>query len=154
MTPTIRSFAAIGRLPFALLLSVTLLAGTGTTLSATGESQGATVSAKKKPRVYLLDPGLEGLAVRPSYISFKPQSQTFTWIRDISWRSWGGETARGRGTLEVCSFGHCRRAAADVRLWRRRPLNCPTGSSYTRITYVASGRTITRLADPYICESD
>src|SRR6476660_5161727 len=138
MTPSTRSFAAMGRLPSALLVSVALLAVTGSTLSIAGESEAATVGAKK-PRVYLLDPGLGGLAVRPSYISFKPQSQTFTWIRDISWRSWGAVAARGHGTLEICSFGHCRRAAADLRLWRRRPLNCATGSSYTRITYVASG---------------
>jgi hypothetical protein len=66
----------------------------------------------------------------------------------------GGETARGRGMFEVCADGRCRRATVEVRLSRRRPVNCPTGSSYTRVTYVTGGRERTRPADQYICEDD
>jgi hypothetical protein len=114
----------------------------------------AALRAADKPPVYLNDPGLVGLAVKPDYISFKPRSQTFAWIRDIHWDSWGSETALGNGKLEICTFGRCSRTPADVRLWRRRPRNCPTGSSYTRITYVAGGHTTTRPAEQYICEND
>ena len=119
-----------------------------------GSSEPQELSATAPPPVYLLDPGLESLAVRPRYISFPIASQTWTWIRDLQWRSWGGETAHGRGVSEVCADGRCRRGATDVRLSRRRPVSCPTGSSYTRITYVASGQERTRPADPYICEDD
>lgn len=120
-----------------------------------GSSEPKTPSAVTvAPRVYLLDPGLETLAVRPQYISFPIASQTWTWIRDLRWRSWGGDTARGLGVLEVCADGRCRRATAEVHLVRRRPVDCPTGSSYTRITYIADGRERTRPADPYICEDD
>src|ERR671924_70390 len=108
----------------------------------------------KKPPVYLLDPGLGELAVRPEYISFKIEAQRFTWIRNLRWRTWGGETARGRGLFESCAGGHCSRATVAVRLWRRRPRHCSTGSSYTRITYVLHGRPVTRRADPYVCEND
>ena len=106
------------------------------------------------PPVYLLDPGLETLTVRPQYISFPIASQKWTWIRELRWQSWGGDTARGLGTLEVCADGRCRRTAAEVRLSRRRPASCPTGSSYTRISYVTGGRERTRMADPYVCEDD
>jgi len=112
-------------------------------------------SSAAKPPVYLLDPGpTGGLSVRPEYISFKALGQTFSWIRGLRWRAWGGESARGRGIFETCSFGRCKRASAGVRLWRRRPRNCPTGSSYTRITYVTQNRTRTIPADRYICEND
>jgi hypothetical protein len=104
--------------------------------------------------VYILDPGLDSLAVRPEYISFGIVAQRFSWLRDLRWRSWGGGDARGRGVYEVCSDGRCRRARVGVRLWRRRPRNCPTGSSYTRITYVLHGHAVTRHADPYVCEND
>lgn len=112
-------------------------------------------SSAAKPPVYLLDPGpTNGLSVRPEYISFKPLGQTFTWIRGLRWRTWGAASARGRGIFESCSFGRCKRARAEVRLSRRRPTNCSTGSSYTRITYVVRGRTRTVPADVYICEND
>ena len=123
--------------------------------SASRSSEQAAVAAQvKKPPVYILDPGLDTLAIRPEYISFGIVAQRFSWLRDLHWRSWGGETARGRGTYEVCSDGHCTRTGVDVRLWRRRPRNCSTGSSYTRITYVLHGRAVTRRADPYVCEND
>lgn len=118
------------------------------------ESSRASVQAVAKPPVYLMDPGLDGLAVKPEYISFRTERQTFVWIRNLNWRAWGGDIALGRGLLESCSFGKCRRVQVDVRLSRRRPLDCPTGSSYTRITHIVDRRETTRPADPYICEND
>src|SRR5437879_5149073 len=94
--------------------------------SSTGHSTAAITT--KGPPIYLNDPGLVGVAVRPDYISFPFEDQTCRWIRDVRWRIWGGEEARGSGLLEVCSFGRCKRTPATVRLWRRRPRNCPTGS--------------------------
>jgi hypothetical protein len=127
--------------------------------SACGSSQAFAREAgpaaqARKPPVYILDPGLDTLAVRPEYISFGIVAQRFSWIRGLRWQSWGGETARGHGVYELCSGGRCKRASVDVRLWRRRPRNCSTGSSYTRITFVLHGRTVTRHADPYVCEND
>jgi hypothetical protein len=117
-------------------------------------SEQAAVAQAKKPPVYILDPGLNTLAVRPEYISFGIVAQRFSWLRGLHWQSWGGESARGRGVYEACSDGRCKRARVDVRLWRRRPRNCSTGSSYTRITYVLHGRAVTRHAGPYVCEND
>ena len=141
---------------------ITTLAATAVALaavSACGSSQASAAQAGpvaqgKKPPVYILDPGLDTLAVRPEFISFGIVAQRFSWIRSLHWHSWGGETARGRGIYEVCSGGRCKHANVDVRLWRRRPRNCSTGSSYTRITYVLHGRAVTRHADPYVCEND
>ena len=116
--------------------------------------QTALAARAKKPPVYILDPGLDMLAVRPEYISFGIVAQRFSWLRSLHWRSWGGETALGRGVYESCFGGRCKRASVDVRLWRRRPRHCSTGSTYTRITYVLHGRTVTRHADPYVCEND
>jgi hypothetical protein len=112
-----------------------------------------TLRAADTPPVYLDDPGLAGFAVKPDYISFKTRAQTLTWIRDIHWHSWGSETALGTGKLEICTFGRCTDTSAKVRLWRRRPRHCPTGSSYTRISYVAGGHTTTRTANAYVCEN-
>jgi hypothetical protein len=125
---------------------------------AVASGRGASVSGQaasqlKKPPVYILDPGLDELAVRPEYISFKIEAQRFTWIRNLRWQAWGGDAARGRGLLESCAGGHCTRVTVAVRLWHRRPRHCSTGSSYTRITYLR-GRPVTRRADPYVCENN
>jgi hypothetical protein len=118
------------------------------------DSSPAGVQAVVKPPVYLLDPGLDGLAVKPEYISFRIERQTFVWIRNLHWRAWGSDIALGRGLLESCASGKCRRVQLEVRLSRRRPRDCPTGSSYTRITYIVDRRETMRPADPYICEDD
>jgi hypothetical protein len=125
-----------------------LLACTSSDSSRAGEQ------AVVKPPVYLMDPGLDSLAVKPEYISFRIRSQTFVWIRDLHWRAWGGDIALGRGLLESCASGKCRRVQVDVRLSRGRPRDCRTGSSYTRITYIADRGETTRAADPYVCEDD
>jgi hypothetical protein len=130
-----------------------ILAAAAVTL-AVASACGSSQASARKPPVYILDPGLGTLAVRPEYISFGIMAQRFTWLRGLHWQSWGGETARGRGVYEACSGGRCKRTGVDVRLWRRRPRNCPTGSSYTRVTYVLHGRAVTRHADPYVCEND
>jgi len=130
--------------------AVALVVASGCGSSANGR---AAVQANKPP-VYLLDPGLGELAVRPEYISFKIEAQRFTWIRNLRWQTWGGEAARGHGLYESCAGGRCSRATVAVRLWRRRPRHCSTGSSYTRITYLLRGRPVARRADPYVCEND
>src|SRR4051794_28522270 len=68
------------------------------------------VGARKAAPIYLNDPGLTGLAIRPAYISSRLKGQTWRWIRDIHWRTWSSEGARGSGLFEVCTFGRCRRA--------------------------------------------
>jgi hypothetical protein len=125
-----------------------LLACTSSGSSRAGEQ------AVLKPPVYLMDPGLDSLAVKPEYMSFRTKSQSFVWIRNLRWRAWGGDIALGRGLLESCADGKCRRVPVDVRLSRRRPRDCPTGSSYTRITHIGDGQETTRAADPYVCEDD
>lgn len=144
-----RRFTVFGMAAVALVA----VSGCGSSGSAANEREGSAAQAKKPP-VYILDPALDTLAVRPEYISFGIVAQRYSWIRGLRWQSWGGETARGRGVYEACSDGHCKRAGVEVRLWRRRPRRCSTGSSYTRISYVLHGRAVTRHADRYVCEND
>jgi hypothetical protein len=115
----------------------------------------APLHRQKRPPVYLEDPGLAGVAVRPSYISFPLRGQTWTWIRGIRWRTWGGPVATAAyALLESCSFGRCTTRRVPVRLSRRRPFRCPTGSSYTRIAYRARGVTRVVHVPAYVCEND
>lgn len=144
---------------FRLLLLGVMLALSAISMSAraavvTTETRVSPEVRLAAPPVYLNDPGLVGLAVRPEYILVKPPTQTLQWIRSIRWSSWGAERARGRGLYEICSFGKCERSPTDVILSRRIPLDCSTGSSYTRITYWARGRATSVPADAYVCEDD
>ena len=111
-------------------------------------------SAGAQGQVWLNDPGLVGLAKRPTYISYPMEGQVWQWVTHIRWDSWGGDTAKGRGTWEKCTFGRCQTAVATVTLSRLLPPDCPTGASYTQVTVVTPKKTMTIAADRYICEND